>query len=174
MFSRVDEARAASRLVNLPVSETLRPQCPSVNFRSGIRHEPKFLQVVRSSIVFASFLPPSFYQQISNPVLHLVVIPFTRMLPPNHSPGIDYGLSWPVLISVEFPCSVLAVDCDWVSYSKPFHRTGNVLRQFFELKLGSVDPDQNERVSGVFLVEHFHVGQRSNAIYTAVGPEVEE
>src|SRR5437764_8439258 len=136
MFSRVNEARAASGLVNLSVSETLRPQCSCVNFRSGIWHEPKILEDVRSSIVFAFFWPPSFFQQISNPVPHLVVIPFARMLPANHSTGIDWGLSWPVLIAVEFLCSVIAVDCDWVPYSKPFHCTGNILRQFFELELG--------------------------------------
>src|SRR3989442_13619180 len=174
MFSRVDIASAASRHANLSISKTLRPQCPRVNFRRRIRHKPKLLRLVGCSIALASCGPPCFCQQISNSVFHLVIIPFSSMFPSNCSLRIDQGLPRPVLVSVELPRNVLTVDCNGVSYPKPLHRTGNVLREFLELELWGMNPNQDERVSCVFLVQHFHVGYRSNTIHAAVGPEVEE
>src|SRR5438552_17248040 len=104
MFSRVNEARAASGLVNLSVSETLRPQCPCVNFRSRIWHETKILEDVRSSIVFAFFWPPSFFQQISIPVPPPVVTPFAPILPANHSTATHRGLTRPARLPTNLPC----------------------------------------------------------------------
>src|SRR5882762_8919297 len=174
MFPRVDISGTASRHANLPISKTLGPRGSHVNFRSRIRDEPKLLQLVRSSVNFVLRWPPSLFQQISNPVFHLVIITFARMFPPNCSLRIDQGLPWPILVSVEFPRSVLAIDCDRVSDSKPLHCTRDIIRKFLELELRSMDPDQDERVSCVFFVEQFHVRQGSNAIYTTVSPEVEE
>src|SRR5467141_2913133 len=153
MFPRVDISGAASRNANLPISKTLRPQGSHVNFRSRIRYESKLLQLVRSSVALVLRRLPSLFQQISNPVFHLVIIALACVFPSNCSLRIDQGLPWPILVSVEFPRSVLAVDCDRVSDSKPLHCTCNVLRYFLKLKLGSMNPDQNERVSGVFFVE---------------------
>src|SRR6266567_587552 len=93
------------------------------------------------------------------------------MFPSNCSLRIDQGLPWPILVSVQFPSRILAVDCDRVSDSKPLHCTCNVLWYFLELELGSMYPDQDERVSGVFFVEQFHVRQRPNAVHTTVSRE---
>src|SRR3989442_6211544 len=174
MFSRVDIASAASRNANLTIPKTLRPQCPRVNFRGRIRHEPKLLRLVGSIIALIPCGPPCFFQQISNSVFHLVIIPFSSVFPSNCSLRIDQGLPWPVLVAVELPCDVLAVYCNGISYPKPLHCTGNVLREFFELELWGMNPNQDERVSRVCIVQHFHVGKRSHAIYAALGPEVEE
>src|SRR2546425_5667266 len=158
MFSRVDIASAASRHANLSISKTLRPQCPRVNFRGRIRHKSKLLKLVGSSISLIPCGPSCFFQQISNSIFHLVIIPLTRMLPSNCSLRIDQRLPRPVLISVELPRNVLAVNSNGVSNPKPLHRTGNVLREFFELELRGMNPNQDERISRVFLVQHFHVG----------------
>src|SRR5712691_498386 len=157
MFPRVDIASAASRNANLTIPKTLRPQCSGVNFGSGIPREPETLQLDGSNIALVSPRPPSLFQQISNSIFHLVIIPLTRMLPSNCSLRIDQRLPRPVLISVELPRSVLAVNSNGVSNPKPLHRAGNVLREFLELELWSVNPNQDERISCVFLVEQFHV-----------------
>src|SRR6266702_3396156 len=89
VFPRVDISGATSWHANLPISKPLGPRGPRINFRSRIRHEPKLLQLVRSSVALVPCWPPSLFQQISNSVFHLVIIPLTRMLPSNCSLGID-------------------------------------------------------------------------------------
>ena len=108
--------------------------------------------------------------------LHLgfVVLALSEVAVANLAVVVYQILGGPVAVVEGAPRAEVVVLDDGILQPEIARRLDDVLVNLLELELRRVDAENHQAALGVFVVPRFHVGQRADAVYAGVRPEIHQ